>query len=52
MWEDGCVMSHRSAHNTEASTSRAVLPTSDVVVARPEQGQGHVGAPPTHFDEA
>jgi hypothetical protein len=52
MQEDGFVISRRSAHNTEASASRAALPTSDVVVAHPEQGRGHVGAPPAHFDEA
>jgi hypothetical protein len=38
MQEDGCVISQRSAHNTEASTSRAALPASDVSVAHPEQG--------------
>jgi hypothetical protein len=51
MQEDGCVISQRSAHVAEASTSRAALPASDVVVAHPEQGRGHAGVPPAHFDE-
>jgi hypothetical protein len=45
-------MSQCSTHNAEASTSRAVRPASDVVVARPEQGRGHAGVPTAHFDEA
>jgi hypothetical protein len=44
MREDGCMMSQCPAHDAEASTSRAALPTSDVAVARPEQGRGHAGA--------
>jgi hypothetical protein len=36
MREDGCVMSQRPAHNAEALSSRAVLPTPDVVVVHPE----------------
>jgi hypothetical protein len=52
MREDGCMMPQRSTHGAEASMSRAALPTSDVTVARPDQGQGHVSAPLAHFDEA
>jgi hypothetical protein len=33
MREDGCVMAQRPAHDAEASSSRVVLPTPDVVVA-------------------
>jgi hypothetical protein len=52
MQEDGCVMSQRPAHDAEASSSRAVLPAPDVIVARPKQECGHAGAPLAHFDEA
>jgi hypothetical protein len=52
MWEDDCVMSQRPAHNAEASSSRAVLPTPDVTIAHPERGRGRTGAPPTHFHQA
>jgi hypothetical protein len=52
MRKDGCVMPQRPTHGAEASSSRAALPAPDVVVARPEQEQGHAGVPPTHFDEA
>jgi hypothetical protein len=52
MREDGCVMSQPSTHDAEASTSRATLPSSNVAVARPEQGRGHTGVPPAHLDEA
>jgi hypothetical protein len=52
MREDGCVMPQRPAHDTEASSSRAVLPTPDVVVAPPEQERGHAGALSAHFDKA
>jgi hypothetical protein len=40
------------AHGAEASSSRAVLPAPDAVVARSGQEWGRAGAPPTHFDEA
>jgi hypothetical protein len=36
MWEDGCVMSQRPAHDAEASTSHAALPAPDAAVAHPE----------------
>jgi hypothetical protein len=52
MWEDGCVMSRRPAHDAEASSSRAVLPTPDVTVTHPERGLGRAGAPTAHFNEA
>jgi hypothetical protein len=52
MWENGCVMSQRPAHNAEASTSHAAPSTSDVAVSHPEQGLRLPGAPPAHFDEA
>jgi hypothetical protein len=35
MREDGCVMLRRPAHGAEASSSCAVLPAPDVVVAPP-----------------
>jgi hypothetical protein len=37
-------------HGVKASSSRAGLPAPNVVVACPEQEQGHTGAPPAHFD--
>jgi hypothetical protein len=43
MREDGCVMSHRPAHGTEASTSRAAPPASDVAVVQPGQRLGRAG---------
>jgi hypothetical protein len=52
MWEDGCVMSQRPAHDAEASSSQAVLPAPDAVVAHPERERGHAGVPLAHFDEA
>jgi hypothetical protein len=52
MREDGCVMPQRPVHDAEASSSRAILPAPNVVVAHPEQERGHAGAPPAHFDEA
>jgi hypothetical protein len=36
MQEDGCVMSQRPAHDTEASTSHAAPPASDVAVSHLE----------------
>jgi hypothetical protein len=35
---DGCMMSQRPAHDTEASTSRAAPPVPDVAVSQLEQG--------------
>jgi hypothetical protein len=52
VWEDGCMMSQRSAHDAGASTSHAALPASDVAVARPEQGRGYACTLPTHLDGA
>jgi hypothetical protein len=52
MWEDNCVMSQRSAHGAEASTSHAAPPTPDVTVAHPEQGLCRADVPSTHFNEA
>jgi hypothetical protein len=51
-WEDGCVIPQCPTHDAEASSSRAVLITPDVVVTAPEQERGHAGTPPTHFVEA
>jgi hypothetical protein len=52
MQEDGCVMTRRPTCGVEASSSRAVPPAPDVVVARLEQERGHIGAPPAHFNDA
>jgi hypothetical protein len=52
MRKDGCVMSGRTTHGAEASSSRAAFPTSNGTAARPEQEQEHVNAPPAHFGEA
>jgi hypothetical protein len=52
MREDACVMSGRSTHGVEASSSRAALPASDGTTARPEQEQERVNAPLAHFSEA
>jgi hypothetical protein len=46
--DDSGVASGRPAGDAEASSSRAVLPAPDVVVARPGQERGHTGALPTH----
>jgi hypothetical protein len=51
MQEDSYVIPLRPTHDVEASSSRAGLPAPDVVVANPEQEQGHTDAPPAHFDE-
>jgi hypothetical protein len=37
MQEDDCMMPQRPAHDAEASSSCAVLPTPDAVVTRQEQ---------------
>jgi hypothetical protein len=37
MREDGCVVPRQPTHGAEASSSRAILPTPDVTVVRPEQ---------------
>jgi hypothetical protein len=52
MWEGGCVMSPRPAHDAEASTSHAAPLAPDVAVACPEQGLHRADAPPAHFKEA
>jgi hypothetical protein len=52
MWEDGCVMLQRPAHDTKASTSHATLPAPDVAVTHSEQGLRRGDAPPANFDEA
>jgi hypothetical protein len=52
MGEDDCMISHRPAHDTEASTSHAALPVSDVAVAQPEQELHHSGASRAPLDEA
>jgi hypothetical protein len=52
MWEDGCVMSQRPAHNAEASTSCATPPTSDVATAQLEQELHRSRAPHAPLDEA
>jgi hypothetical protein len=46
------MMPRRPTHGAETSSSRVGLPAPDVTVARPEQEQGHVSAPPAHFDKA
>jgi hypothetical protein len=50
--DDGCVMSGRPADGAEASSSRAVLPASDDVAARPEQEWERAITPPAHFADA
>jgi hypothetical protein len=52
MREDGCVMSGCSTHSAEASSSRAALPASGGVAARPEQERERVNAPLAHFGDA
>jgi hypothetical protein len=52
MREDGCVMSGRPVHGAEASSSRAALPTSDSIVAHPEEERERVNTPPAHFADA
>jgi hypothetical protein len=52
MRENGCVMSGRSTHGTEASSSHAALPASGGVAARLEQERERVNAPPAHFGDA
>jgi hypothetical protein len=52
MREDGCMMSRRSTHGAEASSSRAALPASDGTAARPKQERERVNVPPAHFSEA
>jgi hypothetical protein len=52
MWENGWVMSQRSTHGAEASSSRAVPPAPVVADAHPERGPGRASVPPAHFDEA
>jgi hypothetical protein len=42
-------MSGRLADGAEASSSRAVLPASDGVAARPEQERERAITPPAHF---
>jgi hypothetical protein len=51
MRDDDGVMSGRPADGAEASSSRAVLPTSDGVEARPE-GRERADASPAHFASA
>jgi hypothetical protein len=52
MREDGCVMSQRPAHDTEASTSHTAPPAPDVTVMHLEQGLRRADVPPAHFNEA
>jgi hypothetical protein len=52
MREDGCVMSRRPTHDTEASSSHAALPTPYGTAARPEQEREHASVPPAYFSEA
>jgi hypothetical protein len=52
MWEDGCMMSQRLAHNAKASMSHAAPPAFDVAVSHPEQGLRRPGSSLAHFDEA
>jgi hypothetical protein len=51
MRDDDGVMSGRPADGAEASSSRAVLPTSDGAEARPE-GRERADASPAHFASA
>jgi hypothetical protein len=50
--DDGGVIPGRLADGAEASSSRAVLPTSDSAVARPEQEWERAVTPPPHFVDA
>jgi hypothetical protein len=50
--EDGCVMSQRPTHDTEASTSHVAPLASDIVVSHPERGPRRPSASPTYFNEA
>jgi hypothetical protein len=50
--DDGRVTSGRPADGVEASSSRTVLPASDGVAARPEQGRERAITPPPHFADA
>jgi hypothetical protein len=52
MREDGCVMPGQPTHGTEASSSRAGVPTPDVTVAHLEHEREHASVPPDHFNEA
>jgi hypothetical protein len=52
MREDSCVMPRQPTHGTKASSSCAILPTSDVTVVRPGQKREHVSALLAHFNEA
>jgi hypothetical protein len=52
MREDGYMMSLRPVHDTEASTSHASSPASDVAASHPEQGLRRPGELPALFDEA
>jgi hypothetical protein len=52
MWEDGCMISQRLAHNAKASMSHATTPAFDIVVSHPEQGLRRPGSSLAHFDEA
>jgi hypothetical protein len=50
--DHGGVALGRPADGVEASSSRAVLPASNGVVARPEQERECADAPPAHFASA
>jgi hypothetical protein len=52
MREDGRVMSGLPTHDAKASSSRAALPTSGGIAARPEEERERVNAPLAHFSEA
>jgi hypothetical protein len=52
MREDDCVMSGRPTHDAEALSSRAALPASGGIAARPEQERERVNMLPAHFSEA
>jgi hypothetical protein len=52
MREDDYVLSQRSTHGGEASTSHATPSAPGIVVAHSEQGLCRADAPPAHFNEA
>jgi hypothetical protein len=50
--DDGGVAPGRPADGVEASSSRAILPTSDGAAACPEQEREPADTPPAHFASA
>jgi hypothetical protein len=52
MREDGSMVSRQPTHSDEALSSRAILPTLDVTIVRPEQEREHASVPLAHFNDA